>query len=1144
MKKKSLMMLIAFVFGMGNLWALNKVDEVYQIGTAAELVEFAGIVNGGENGANAVLTADIDMTSVSWTPIGDIDHRYTGTFDGQGYVIDNLVYEGGENSGIFGVVNGGVVIKNLIAGPNNVIKGTSKVGGIIGRSDGSGWVTLENVGHEGRVEGTGANCCAIIGVVMNGGPATQITNCYNTGNIKAGSESAIITGWFGGHGSVKVSGFWNTGNIEAGGDGDNFLYRNNSGLNTWEKIYSINDKQSATVINNDDLVSGKFAFELNGNADAGVWLQNLEGSKDAFPNFRHGHGKVYANGELKCDGSAKGTVTYSNHEGSTRDDHSYVNGFCSACGEYQTDYMTANGEGFFEISTNAQLTWYAYTVNHVNGAANAILTSDIDMAGVTGYTPIGQDAHDFKGHFNGQGHRILNLTTTEGYNNQALFGQAVGPAIIENVIIDKTCTIKGAAFAAGILGHVWGDGVIVRNCGNEANVTGSAQNAAGIIGCSEKKVTISNCYNTGTITGNKESAAICGWMGSNSSVIENCYNSGAVNGQDGSNRMYRKGEVTGQNLYDIDGTQATAFTSEQMNNGELAFLLNGKVDGGTWHQALPGDDHPVPFGADDTKVYANGELDCAGNAKTGTDVTYSNTAGSTQDAHTFVDGFCTVCGAYDPAFMTVNGDGFFEVSEPVQLKWIAAASRDNSALKVKLMSDLDMAGIEFNGIGADNDGKRFNGEIDGQFNIIKNLKMDFERTGVGLVNAATAGATIKNLTMDASCSFKGNAATAAFIGAVREGSGEIHLEALGNEADVTTVNQNAGGLVGCNYVGEVKIYVTNCYNAGTITAGNEGGGLSGWFGNNAEMNYVYNMGTVNGPNSESFARGNSIKLNSSSYDVKTTWAGMNAITEVEITDGTLLANLTNTVWHQTFGAKGHPVLNHNYEFDETFKGQNLNNFTATQVTIYRTTVADTWNTLCVPFSMTAEQVAEVFGEGAKVAGLTGEEGDVLQFTSIPTGVQAGKPYLLWPTKALTASDPIVIEGVNVATTAAAAEPVGDGSELNFIGIYEPAAPTKYDLFVAAGNTLKANAAGTELKGLRAYFKDIREHLPIGDDGIDNPDDILAKRFAVDGDVTGIIDLQGEVISLDNVYTISGVKVNERNLKSGLYIVNGKKVVIK
>ena len=42
-----------------SVWALDQVDGVYQIGSAEDLREFAEIVAGGNNTANAVLTANI-----------------------------------------------------------------------------------------------------------------------------------------------------------------------------------------------------------------------------------------------------------------------------------------------------------------------------------------------------------------------------------------------------------------------------------------------------------------------------------------------------------------------------------------------------------------------------------------------------------------------------------------------------------------------------------------------------------------------------------------------------------------------------------------------------------------------------------------------------------------------------------------------------------------------------------------------------------------------------------------------------------------------------------------------------------------------------------------------------------------------------
>ncbi len=885
-------------------FALDQVDGVYQIASATDLVEFAAVVNGGENGANAVLTADIDMNGVAWTPIGNSDNRYKGTFDGQFHTIDNLKYESAEERiGIFGVVDGGCVIKNFIAGPGNEIRGTHKVGGIIGCSDGSGWVTLENVGHEGYVYGSGNNVCAIIGVVMNGGPATRITNCYNMGNVSGGGESAIIAGWFGGHGSVEVRGFWNTGIMESGQDGSNSLWRNNSGITT-ERIFHLYADQGAAVIEDGDLASGKLAFALNDNTDAGFWRQNLSEPADPHPTFLPDHLLVYANGELNCDGSPKegSSVTYSNTEGSVRSDHQFVAGFCSVCGTMQDNFCEMEDDHYL-IDDGDKLNWFAYMVNVVNGAANGRLTADIDMMGKE-FTPIGQDAHDFKGHFDGMGHRILNLVTNPSNNNQALFGQAVGGAVIENVIIDASCLIQGNAFTAGILGHVWGDGVVVRNCGNEANIYGTAQNAAGIVGCSEKEVHIANCYNLGEIYGSHENAGICAWMGANNSTIKNCYSTATgINGAG----LWRKDEVVGENVYQIEGIQGTAFTTEQMQSGELAYLLNGKQsDDVEWYQVVGTDNHPIPVFIEGGVVYANGALDCAGNPKEGGEVTYSNTDGSTRDDHQFTDGICGVCGTPDADYIKAE-DGVYPLASAADVVWFAAmVNKVDASLSAALTANVDFQGIEFQGIATA--AAPYSGTFDGQRHIVSNLVIDMPQDpNVGFFREITAGAHIMNLTIDASCSITGKNFTGAFIGHV-SGNGNALLEQLGNEAYVSSIDQNAGGIVGCNTSGELRLTLINCYNAGNISSGWEAGGLSGWLGNDAVTTNCYNMGVVT--NGESFARGNNIQI-TNCFDPVTDWPAL-PVTPIEnFTNDVvynLLAEAAPGIWFLSAETDGHPVL--------------------------------------------------------------------------------------------------------------------------------------------------------------------------------------------------------------------------------------------
>lgn len=801
---------------------------------------------------------------------------YRGIFDGQGHkltinynlneervapfrringaTIRNLIVEGTITTTsklAAGIVGGlwqnGSTIENCIANVtiNDTNSGDATHGGICGSfEDVNGANTIQNCAFIGTINAPNRNGCGgIVGWTNNNDNNNIIRNCYvsATMNVKENDNNDIICR--------------NNGNVV------NCYYTID--------ITGLKNDKNAVYATSDQITSGEFAYKLNGNNDAGAWHQALPGDDHPVP-FGTAETLVYANGELNCDGTPKGSIVYSNAPGSNRDDHDYANGFCSACGEYQTDYMTANGDGFFEVSSSAQLTWYAYTVNNVNAGANAILMNNIDMDGVTGYTPIGQDGHDFKGHFNGQGHRILNLTTTAGMNNQALFGQAVGPAIIENVIIDASCTIQGAVYTAGILGHVWGNGVIIRNCGNEAAINGSGNNAAGILGCSEKIVSIINCYNTGAVKGAGESAAICGWMGANTSVIQNCFNSGTVTGQDGTNRMYRKPEVAGENLYDKDGVQGTAFTAEDMASGKLAFMLNGNqsVTVG-WYQTLGTDAHPYPFGS--AIVYANGDVQCDGvTPKAGSEVTYSNVEGAgNRDPHSYVDGICTVCRDLESI------EGVYQVGcADALVRFAEIVNNGSGTSNAILTKDIDMTGKAWTPIGQD--ARDYAGHFDGQNHRISNLDLT-GNLGVydnqALFGQVVGTAVIENVIMDASCTIKGKEHVAGILGRVW-GSGaivrncvnEASIEASGQHAAgiVSTANRNitidncvnkgtvtasstVGGILARNWDNSHETLISNCTNEGTITsAGDEIGGIFGAANNELTIQGCVNKGSVNG----------------------------------------------------------------------------------------------------------------------------------------------------------------------------------------------------------------------------------------------------------------------------------------------------------
>lgn len=166
-------------------------NGVYQIGTPSELLWFAEHVK--VNGIQkAVLTADIDMTGVKWTPIGTKEKAFKGEFDGQGHVITNLNVNDPslEYAGLFGYVSkfsNPATIKNL--GVFGEFSGGEYVGGIAGYSENS---EITNCFFIGTVSGTNTN-----GIANEDTIGDTVKNCYfqsDSTDINARTEKQFKSG--------------------------------------------------------------------------------------------------------------------------------------------------------------------------------------------------------------------------------------------------------------------------------------------------------------------------------------------------------------------------------------------------------------------------------------------------------------------------------------------------------------------------------------------------------------------------------------------------------------------------------------------------------------------------------------------------------------------------------------------------------------------------------------------------------------------------------------------------------------------------------------------------------------------------------------------------------------------------------------
>ncbi len=174
---------------------LAYVDGVFEIYTATGLRAFADLVNGvegstavvswGDSGItfgtteqvdiDGVLTTDVDLggSSSPWTAIGT--YRYTGTFDGGGYLVSGLYISSSsvDYQGLFGCVGSGGVVKSV--GVSGEVTGRIYIGGVVGFNYGS----VMNCYNTAKVSGNSS----VGGVVGENNYGSVTTNCYNTAAV-------------------------------------------------------------------------------------------------------------------------------------------------------------------------------------------------------------------------------------------------------------------------------------------------------------------------------------------------------------------------------------------------------------------------------------------------------------------------------------------------------------------------------------------------------------------------------------------------------------------------------------------------------------------------------------------------------------------------------------------------------------------------------------------------------------------------------------------------------------------------------------------------------------------------------------------------------------------------------------------------
>jgi GLUG motif-containing protein len=562
--------------------------DPYQINDPCQLNSIG--VNPDDWDKHFILTANIDMAGYSYTraiiapdtsSIGGFQGTvFTGTFDGAGFVINNLTIDdaeaGNDFLGLFGIIEGSnAEVKNI--GLENVnVTGDYYLGSLVGKND-SG--NLSNCYATGSVSG-GDNSYCLGGLC--GENYGSISNCYATGSV---SGNYCVGGLVGFNYSGNISNCYATG-IVSGNDRIGGLVGYNIG--------SISDCYATGRVNGDDYLGGlvgenKYEGNISncyatGRVSGDDYLGGLVGRNGSFV---HGSYWDIETSGLNVSEGGKGKTTPQMQSATT-----YIGW---GCGDWTinegNDYprldwqnipgkpivnsdpalLYGGGEGTpgdpYLIYTAEQLNNIGLYSCHWN--YHFRLMADIDLSGFTG-TDFNIIGYPFTGTFDGAGHTIFHFTysTTDKQNGIGLFGYINKPsALIQDLTLsDPYITTSSSRFVGSLVGRM-GNGAIT-GCSTENGTISGDYYIGGLVG--QNSGSISNCYATGSVSGDDYLGGLVGYNRYGS--ISNCYVTGSVNGT-----KNFVGGLVGTNIGSVSNCYSTGNISGNFYVGGLVGWNSGIV---------------------------------------------------------------------------------------------------------------------------------------------------------------------------------------------------------------------------------------------------------------------------------------------------------------------------------------------------------------------------------------------------------------------------------------------------------------------------------------------------------------------------------------------------------------------------------------
>lgn len=272
---------------------------------------------------------------------------------------------------------------------------------------------------------------------------------------------------------------------------------------------------------------------------------------------------------------------------------------------------------------------------------------------------------------------------------------------------------------------------------------------------------------------------------------------------------------------------------------------------------------------------------------------------------------------------------------------------------------------------------------------------------------------------------------------------------------------------------------------------------------------------------------NNLEPESGNYDkVNYVWTGKGKSIRFNVNVKAFLSKITVTV--KVPVAKDYTLDENSFNTIEAYENAN--------VTLKRTFYKDgEWNTLCLPFAVVDAKTA-FDGAELREVDIQNSHDNTIVFKEA-TAIEAGKPYLIkWANSSEAAVN--VEKKFEGVTLVAAATPVEvNNGGISFNGFYKMTEASELGASVAAigaGNKLFKVTEG-KMKGFRAAFV------------LSSGAEATKFNVVIDGTATGIEDLVIDGVKANGrVYNLNGQYVGNslNGLQPGLYIQNGKKIVVK